>query len=58
MVRFRGLRIKPIKAIEVPLKGSPGEILDKNFTIACANNSIQIIELKKRVKKVCYQKNF
>ena len=53
-----GLRIKPIKAIEVPLKGSPGEILDKNFTIACANNSIQIIELKKEGKKSMLSKEF
>ena len=40
------------------MKGSPGEILDKNFTIACAYNSIQIIELKKEGKKSMLSKEF
>ena len=31
-------------------KGKPGEIIDKNFTIGCKENSIQILELKKEGK--------
>ena len=49
--QLRGLRIKVIKAIEVRAKGLPGEIIDKNFTIACAQNAVQILELKKEGKK-------
>ncbi len=44
-------RIKIIKALEVRKKGKPGEILSQNFTIACADNAIQILELKKEGKK-------
>ena len=44
-------RIKIIKALEVRKKGSPGEILSQNFTIAYADNAIQILELKKEGKK-------
>ena len=29
----------------------PGEILDKDFTIACSKNAVQILELKKEGKK-------
>ena len=46
-----GSRIKVLKAKEKK-KGKPGEIIDDNFTIACFENSIQILELKKREKKV------
>jgi methionyl-tRNA formyltransferase len=47
---FNGSRIKILKAIEVRKKGKPGEIIDKNFTIGCKENSIQILELKKEGK--------
>ena len=40
-----------IKAEEVKVKGTPGEILSKDFTIACSENAVQIIELKKEGKK-------
>ena len=43
-------RIKVIKAIEVNAKGEPGEIINKNFTIACYHNAVQILELKKEGK--------
>ena len=43
-------RIKVIKAIEVNAKGSPGEIINKNFTIGCSQNAIKILELKKEGK--------
>ena len=43
-----GSRIKIIKAKEIiSNKGKPGILLDKNFTIACSKNAIQILELKK-----------
>ena len=48
---YRGSRIKIIKAIEVKINGEPGQILDKNFTIACSKNAIQILELQKEGKK-------
>ena len=43
-------RIKVIKAIELEEKGSPGEIIKDNFTIACGTNSIQILEIQKEGK--------
>ena len=48
---YNGSRIKVIKAVEVKTSGEPGEILDKNFTIACSENAIQILELQKEGKK-------
>ena len=47
---YKGSRIKVIRAIEVKAKGNPGEIVNKNFTIACSNNAVQILELKKEGK--------
>ncbi len=47
---LNGSRIKIIKAIEVKAKGSPGDILNKDFTIACSENAIRILELKKEGK--------
>ena len=48
---YKGLRLKIIKAIEVNVKGKPGEILDKKFTIACAKSGIQVLELQKEGKR-------
>ena len=48
---YNGSRIKVIKAVEVKTNGEPGKILDKNFTIACSENAIQILELQKEGKK-------
>ena len=48
---YKGSRIKIIKAIEVKTNGEPGQILDKNFTIACSKNAVQILELQKEGKK-------
>jgi methionyl-tRNA formyltransferase len=48
---LNGLRIKILKAIEVKASGSPGEILDNNFTIACSENAIQVKVLKKEGKQ-------
>ena len=47
---LNGSRIKIIKAIEIKAKGTPGEILNKDFTIACSKNAVQILELKKEGK--------
>ena len=47
---LNGLRIKILKAKEVKKTGKPGEIIDDKFTIACIENSIQILELKKEGK--------
>lgn len=49
---INGNRIKIIEAKEVKnKKGKPGILLDKNFTIACLNNAIQILKLKKEGKQ-------
>ena len=40
-----------LKAKEIKKSGKPGEILDEKITIACADNAIQILELKKEGKK-------
>lgn len=48
---LNGMRIKPTKAVEINLKGIPGEILNQNFTVACKVNSIQILELQKEGKQ-------
>ena len=33
------------------MNGKPGEILNKNFTIACSENAIQILKLQKEGKR-------
>ena len=55
---FKGSRIKIIKAIEVKTKGLPGEIINKDFTITCAQNAIRILELKKEGKNTMTTKEF
>jgi len=47
---LNGLRVKVLKAKEVNKIGKPGEIIDDKFTIACIENSIQILELKREGK--------
>ena len=49
--KHNGSRVKITKAQERILKGKPGEILKENFTIACKENSIEILELQKEGKK-------
>jgi methionyl-tRNA formyltransferase len=48
--KLKGARIKVIKAIEVEGNEVPGKIINKDFTIACAQNAVQILELKKEGK--------
>ncbi len=49
--KFNGSRLKIIKAIEVEATGEPGQIINKNFTIACSKNAVQILELQKEGKR-------
>ncbi len=49
--KLKGSRIKILKAIEVKKSGKPGELIDNNLTIACSQNSVQILELKKEGKR-------
>ena len=55
---LKGSRIKIIKAVEIQASGPPGEIINENFTIACAQNSIQILELKKEGKNKTMASDF
>ena len=49
---INGNRVKIIQAKEIKnKKGKPGTLLDENFTIACANNAVQILKLKKEGKQ-------
>jgi len=56
--KLNNFRIKPIKVKEVKINGNPGEILKKDLTIACSENSIQVIELQKEGKKPMTVKEF
>ena len=49
--KHNGSRVKITKAQERSLQGKPGEILNENFTIACQENSIEVLELQKEGKK-------
>ena len=45
-------RVKIIEAKEIKnIKGKPGTLLDKNFTIACLNNAVRIYKLTMEGKK-------
>ena len=49
---INGNRVKIIQAKEIKnKKGKPGTLLDENFTIACLNNAVQILKLKKEGKQ-------
>jgi methionyl-tRNA formyltransferase len=49
---INGNRIKIIEAKEIKnRKGKPGTLLDENFTIACSNNAVRIIKVKKEGKQ-------
>lgn len=52
------MRIKILKAKEVDKKGKPGEIINKNFTVACSDKAIQILELRQEGKKSMKSKDF
>ena len=47
---LKGSRIKVLSAVEVNINGKPGEIINKDFTVACSENAVQILELQKEGK--------
>ena len=52
---MNGNRVKIIEAKEIKnIKGKPGTLLDENFTIACSNNAVRILKLKKEGKQANY----
>ena len=55
---FLGSRIKIVEAIESKKSGKPGFIIDSKFTIACSENSIQILKLKREGKKIMKAEDF
>ena len=55
---YKNLRYKILKAKISNLQGKPGKILDKNFTIACKEKSIGIIEIQREGKTKLSIKNF
>jgi methionyl-tRNA formyltransferase len=55
---LKGSRIKIIKALEVNENGLPGEIINKNFTIGCSKNAVQVLELQKEGKNKITSKEF
>jgi methionyl-tRNA formyltransferase len=50
--KLLGSRIKVIKANEIKINGKPGEIIDNDFTVACSENAVQILELQKEGKQI------
>jgi len=55
---YKKIRYKIWRASIFENKGVPGTILDKNFTIACKNQSIKITELQREGKKKLLLKDF
>ena len=51
-------RFKVLKAKIILTNGKPGSVLDKNLTIACKSNSIQILELQRQGKNKQTTKEF
>ena len=49
---YKGERIKILKAELSGTEGNPGLILNDNFEIGCAKNSIKILEIQRQGKKV------
>ncbi len=55
---FGNERIKVFKAIEINSKGKPGEVLDKELTVATGKSSIKILELQKEGKSILSSQEF
>ena len=55
---YKGERYKILKAEPSNAKGDPGVILNENFEIGCAENSIKILEIQREGKKVQKIKEF
>ena len=55
---YKKIRYKIWKASIVEQEGSAGTIIDKNFTIACKDKSIKIIEIQREGKNKLLLKDF
>lgn len=55
---YKGARIKVLEAKEVKGIGKPGDIIDNKFSIACLENAIQVLQLKKEGKGIVSAVNF
>ncbi len=56
--KYNKQRLKVLKAEEIKLNGTPGEVLDNKLTIATGSNSIKILEIQKEGKNKMDTKNF
>ena len=55
---LKGSRIKITRAKEIKINGFPGEIINKNFTIGCSKNAVQVLELQKEGKNKILAEEF
>jgi len=55
---YKNERFKVLRAKMSTIKGKPGLVVDKNLTIACKSNSIEILELQRQGKKKQTAKDF
>ena len=55
---YRGERYKILKAELSDVNGNPGVILNKNFDIGCAENSVRVLEIQREGKRVQNIKEF
>jgi len=55
---YKNERFKVLRAKMSTIKGKPGLVVDKNLTIACKSNSIEILELQRQGKKKQTTKDF
>ena len=56
--QYKNIRYKVWKAKLINAKGNPGKVMDDKLTIACSENSIQIIEIQKEGKSKQLVNNF
>ena len=55
---LNGSRIKILEAKEIKVNGVPGTIIDEQFSIACLENAVQILKLKKEGKNIMSASDF
>jgi methionyl-tRNA formyltransferase len=55
---YKNERFKVLRAKITKLEGTPGLIIDKNLTVGCRSNSIQILELQRQGKNKQTTKEF
>jgi methionyl-tRNA formyltransferase len=44
-------RIKVLRSVQVPGKGSPGQLLDANLTVACGSQALRLTQVQRAGKK-------